>query len=97
MKLEGFPKARDLRRISPGIVAVMLMMAGCATQNVQQIDWQHGAQRAWITRIYTPAELAGSDVDSCLANLPESERRAGQFAQVSYWQGRWRALKLKRT
>ena len=96
MKQRGLLRDRNLRKFSPGIFVLALMIAGCATQNAREIDWRHGAQRAWFTREYLPTDLRRSGLDVCLANLPESERLAGRFGVVSVWHGRWRISKPAR-
>ena len=72
-------------------------LSGCSSLTTPEVDWQHGAKRAVVERMYFPTDLRGDNVPLCLKSVPESERVLGQYAVVSHWEGRsrrWKSAKV---
>lgn len=70
-----------------------LFLPGCSSLDTQEVDWDHGAKRAWVAKIYSSAELHGENIPSCLNSVPETGRLYGQYAEVSIGSGRLRKWK----
>lgn len=86
-----------VRTFMPFTLIGALLLPGCSSLTMPEVDWQHGAKRAVVEKMYSQTELRSDNVSPCLKNVPESERVLGQYAEVSHWEGRsrrWKSAKV---
>lgn len=71
-------------RVIPTIGAVLLVLAGCATDaTLGTVDWKHGARRGSVASTYA-ADLPLAQLPKCLADLPPDQYAAHRFVLVRY-------------
>ena len=74
-------------KITAALLSVLSLMSCALWSQDTPIDWQSGAKRAWIVKVYTP-DTPTADLPECLAGLPKAELETKHFVKVKYWHHR---------
>lgn len=62
-----------------------LLLTSCASNlDFPEVDWQHGAKRGWIVKIYAPDEVPGVDFPECPAALSKTELATKHLVKITY-------------
>ena len=65
------------------------LCSGCAfTSQVDQVDWQKGAKRAFVFKQVSSIQEIDLMENPCFRNLPEEAFARGRVFEVRYWAGR---------
>lgn len=62
----------------------VLLLTSCATTAPDgEVDWQHGAKRGWIVKIYPPKSVP-ADSAECLSALSAADVATRHFVKIDY-------------
>lgn len=86
--MENSASAQNVRAVLLVALIGTLFLPACGSLDTREVDWVHGAKRAFVEKIYSSSDLRGDNIPSCLKGISESERVLGKYVEVTHREGR---------